>query len=396
MSRIGMFTYSTHPRGSVVHSACLAEALCARGHDVTLFALSKNGAGFFRDLACKLCLIPAAPAPAELDQLIAQRIGEFVAGLEALDPDLDVLHAQDCLAASALLDARRSELALRSCPLVRTVHHVERFASAYLAECQRRSILEADLVLAVSQATERDVWTELGRACARVENGVDVGRFAAPAPDGLIKTELRRALGLDPSGFVVLSVGGIEPRKNSLRCLEAIAALCVAEPRTQWRVVGGASVLDHRAYREQFDSHLAGLAPGVRARIELLGTVSEQHLTQLYQASDVLLFPSEHEGWGLCVLEAMAAGLPVIIPSGAPFTEYVPRGAALFVDPLDASDIQHALMLIATDPATRSRLASLGRSVAEKFSWARSGETHSHLYGQLLERQRQRPPHVYA
>ena len=63
MLSVGMLTYSTKPRGSVVHAICLAEALTARGLDVTLYALTKAGDGFFRPVRCKTRLIPAAEAP---------------------------------------------------------------------------------------------------------------------------------------------------------------------------------------------------------------------------------------------------------------------------------------------------------------------------------------------
>ena len=97
-----MFTYSTQPRGSVVHALCLSEALARAGEDVTLFALSKDQAPLFREAACRVQLIAAAEAPAGLDALIPQRIAELGQGLERLAPELDVLHAQDCLVASAL------------------------------------------------------------------------------------------------------------------------------------------------------------------------------------------------------------------------------------------------------------------------------------------------------
>ena len=195
MSRIGLFTYSTKPRGSVVHAASLAEALTRAGQQVTLFALQRGEQGFFRELACDVCLLPSAEAPADLDALIRQRIAELVSGLERENPALDVLHAQDCLAASALLEARtRPGLALAQSPLVRTVHHVERFESPYLLECQRRSIQHADYVSSVSEATRQAVRNELGRESQRVYNGVDTARFVPAAPSA--RAALRERLGL--------------------------------------------------------------------------------------------------------------------------------------------------------------------------------------------------------
>ena len=380
---IGLFTYSTKPRGSVVHAACLAEALTRAGQQVTLFALQRGTEGFFRSLACDVCLLPAAEAPADVDALIRQRITEFVSGLERLNPALDLLHAQDCLAASALLEARaRPDLALAHSPLVRTVHHVERFESAYLIECQRRSILHADLVLSVSDATRRVLSEELGRESQRAWNGVDTSRFAPAAPTA--RAELRQSMGIAADELVVLSVGGIEERKNSLRCLAAFAELAAALPRALWVVIGGASILDHRAYQERFDRQLAALAPGTRDRIRRLGAVSDAELCRWYAAADVLLCPSEQEGWGLCVLEAMAAELPVVVSRRPPFTEYVSECEALLVDPTDETAITGALAQLAADPTRRARLGAAGRRTAERHSWTRAAQLHIELYERAL------------
>src|SRR6478735_4475808 len=103
MTSVGLFTYSTKPRGSVVHACYLAEALTARGHDVTLYALSKAGDRLYRELSCPVVYLPAARAPEQPDALIAQRIQEVVDGVRRLRPCHDVYHAEDCLVASGLL-----------------------------------------------------------------------------------------------------------------------------------------------------------------------------------------------------------------------------------------------------------------------------------------------------
>jgi glycosyltransferase-like protein len=384
MTRIGMFTYSTEPRGSVVHALSLCEALARRGQDVRLFALSKNGRRFWRDAACDVCLIPAAEAPPQLDELIAQRIDELVRGLARLAPELDVLHAQDCLVANALVEARRTQPALSRCPLVRTVHHVERFESPYLVECQRRSVLTADVVLSVSRMTAEDVLHAFERPSHRVDNGVDLGRFdlAQAAP----RAELLAELGLPSAAFVVLSVGGVEPRKNSRRCLSAVARACQRSAALHWIIVGGASTLDHRSYREAFDADLAALPVAVQRRVIRTGSVDERRLNELYLASDALLAASSHEGFGLSVLEGMAARLPVIVPHRPPFTEYVPERAALFVDAESPADIARGLAELECDSALRSRLAERGASIARDFSWERSAEQHALVYERALAR----------
>src|SRR5882724_8058411 len=148
MTSIGLLTYSTKPRGSVVHATYLAETLTARGHDVTLYALSKAGDRLYRELSCPVVYLAAEKAPADPDALIAQRVREISAGILGPRTRHDVYHAEDCLVASGLL-ASRSEL--RGAPVVRTLHHLEHFESRYLRDCQQRSIVEASAVVCVSK-----------------------------------------------------------------------------------------------------------------------------------------------------------------------------------------------------------------------------------------------------
>ncbi|HET9956479.1 MAG TPA: glycosyltransferase, partial [Polyangiaceae bacterium] len=132
MISVAMFTYSTRPRGSVVHAAALSEALRELGCEVTLHTLSKEGEGFYRELSCELELWRAAPAPDDPDALIAQRIQEVASHVRRMSRTYDIYHAQDCLTASGLLQSGslRGRTQLSRSPLARsllarTVHHVE-------------------------------------------------------------------------------------------------------------------------------------------------------------------------------------------------------------------------------------------------------------------------------
>src|SRR6478609_10944632 len=381
MRSIGIFTYSTKPRGSVVHAACLAEVLQRQGVQVTLYALSKDGDDFFRPLSCKLQLIPAQPAGSDVDALIRQRIAEFLVGIRTLAVRHDICHAEDCLAANALVAARAE---LQGAALVRTVHHVEQFESPYLMDCQERSVAAADLVLSVSQVTSREVRAAFGREAPVISNGVDLQRFALRSSSA--ERRLRDRLGCQPGDVLVLSVGGVEPRKNSLEALRAVALAFAREPRLRWVIAGGASIWEHEDYRSEFARQLAELPSELRARIAVLGTIPEAELTVLYQASDVLLCPSLQEGFGLCVLEALAAKCAVIVPQGAPFDEYLDARCASLVDPRSATQIAAALARLSGDPLERRRSADNGYERVQRYSWELVAERHLARYESLLRR----------
>lgn len=389
MTSIGLFTYSTKPRGSVVHATYLAEALTALEHDVTLYALSKAGDRLFREPSCPVVYLPAEPAPPEPDALIAQRIDEVARGVAKLVGRHDIYHAEDCLVASGLLAARAT---LGSAPVVRTLHHLEHFESPYLQACQRRSILQADAVACVSRVSQRDVERELGRRCPIIGNGVDAARFEVSEA---LRREACQRLGVERGAPLVLSVGGVEPRKNSLRSLDAMSLVLQEQPSTLWVIAGGASIWEHDEYRAAFRERVAALEPSVRARVVELGPVGEQELLGLYGACALLLCCSLQEGFGLCVLEALAAGAAAVVSRGEPFSEYLPARAACFVDPESTSSIAEGVAGLLRDDRLRSDLARAGRAVARRLSWRRVALAHQHLYRDVLAARERAQPIAY-
>jgi len=370
---IGLYTYSTLPRGSVVHTAHLADALHDAGWDVTVYALDKDGRGFFRPLRARLRLVPATPAPSTTAALVRLRAAELADYLRVHGVRHDVHHAEDCLVASGLLAARAAGHPLA---LARTVHHVEAFTDPYLAECQERSIRQADLRLTVSHAARRDVAAHFGVDATIVGNGVDVERFSVV---DTARVALWRAR-LGDRGPVVLAVGGVEERKNTSRILEAFARLRAGHPGAQLVIAGGATVLDHGAYRADFEAARAALPPGVRAAVHELGLVPEDELPALYRLADVVALPSLHEGFGLAALEGLASGTPVVVSNRAPFTEFLTTDCATFVDPLSASAIADGFTAaLAAPPARRDR----GRRAALDHSWARVAARHAAAYERI-------------
>jgi glycosyltransferase-like protein len=372
---IGLFTYTTLPRGSVVHTADLADALTDAGCDVTVYALDPEDRGFFRPLRAQLALIPAQAAPGPTSELLRQRTRELTTFVLGAGIRHDIHHAGDALTANGLLDLRAQGHPLQ---VVRTVHHVERFDDPFLAQCQDRSIRKANLCLAVSAATERDVALSFGVQCRRISNGVVMGRFTDVDPRRLAIWRTRLPAGAGP---LLLAVGGVEARKNTVRTLRAFARLRRRFTQAQLWIAGGATVLDHSAYRAEFERELALLPPATRAAVVELGVVDDVDLPALYRLANVLTLPSLQEGFGLVALEALASGLAVVVSDRAPFTEYLDPGCATLVDPLSdqsiADGVVHAL-----SASTATRRA--GRQLAETRPWSRVAELHLEHYRHLL------------
>jgi glycosyltransferase-like protein len=381
LPRIALVTYSTRPRGGPVHTVELAEALQALGCPVHVFAIGDPGAGFFRALAAPHTIFPGPESAGTLEERVFASVDALAAGLAAAVPGrFDVVHVQDCIASTAAMALREANPCL---PLVRTVHHLDDFTTSALVNCQHRSVLEPDHLLVVSEFWRRALRDGYGVEATVVTNGVDAGRFAARNGATAQRSALRDRAGAD-GRFLFLTVGGIEPRKGSLHLMEALAALKgELDPPPMLAVVGGHSFQDHAAYREGALARASDL--GLTERdVVILGTVPDAEMPGWYQAADTFVFPSVKEGFGLVVLEAMAAGLPVVASDIPVFREFLGGCKALLARAGSSASLAAAMRRAVTDRAERARLAAGGPALAAHFSWERTARQHLDFYERVL------------
>ena len=377
--RIALLSYSTKPRGGVVHTLYLAEALAAAGADVTVWSLARGGdEGFFRpvDPRVRLSLIPFPDVPGEG---VGPRILRSIAVLrDAFDgTQYDVVHAQDCISANA---AGRC---------VRTVHHLDHFTTPELAACHERAIVDPYAHICVSAAVAGELLDGWGLKATVIPNGVDAERFAAAASDDPVAAA-RRDEWSRQLGRYVLTVGGIEPRKGSLDLLEAYAYLTSSgthgrltpaepsldggcgEPELKLVIAGGETLFDYRDYRADWDARAAelGVAPVV------LGPVDDADLPALVAGAEAFAFPSIKEGFGLAPLEALAAGVPLVVSD-------LPVFRGIFGDAATYATGPAALANAVRDALTDHSRADLGRKVAATYTWTAAAEAHLEFYGSL-------------
>lgn len=387
--RIAILTHSTNPRGGVAHCLALAEALCALGHEAVVHAPDPVGRGFFRDAACPTVSVSAKPVAGSTADLVRTRINDYLRHFSTPAAcDFDVFHAHDGIGGNALATLKHRRLIPG---FVRTIHHVDSFADPMLAEWQDRSIREATRLLCVSRTWADRIRDDFGAEADVVGNGVDLSAYRSEPTEADVAVRERWGLGPGP---VILSVGGFEERKNTLGIIEAFARLRARHRRAQLVAAGGVSLLDHASYRARCRAALvaAGLTVGRGAAVIETGPVPQADMPALYRVADALAFPSWTEGFGLCVLEAMACGTPAIVSLQPPFTEYLATIDALFVDPADSEAIAAAMaQVLASD--TKAQLRAAGKARSAVHSWRACAERHLDTYT-ACARPRQEPIHA--
>ncbi len=363
--RVALLTYSTRARGGVVHTLNLAEALVEAGCHVDVWSLARGGdEAFFRpvDPAVGLRLVPF---PTIEDEPVGRRIVRSIELLgAAFDPSgvdssgYDVVHAQDCISANAVPDC------------IRTIHHLDTFTTPELVACHDRAIRRPYARLCVSAAVAAEVEQQYGFRPDVIPNGVEYERFAAGRADHPARAEWANRL-----GRYVLSVGGIEPRKGTLDLVRAMALVQAAEPDIELVIAGGETLFDYRDYRAEVDTTAAALG----VRMTVLGPVPQATLPSLVAQAGVLGFPSVKEGFGLAAMEAMAAGVPVVMRD-LPVLREIFGGHARFA--ADVPTLADGLLtaLTAPDPQQLRTAAEL----AQGYRWADVARQHLMFYAQVV------------
>jgi glycosyltransferase involved in cell wall biosynthesis len=245
----------------------------------------------------------------------------------------------------------------------------------------------ADVIIFVSAATRRDAEKLLSpvksplksRQNVVVPLGVNFDSFrctsAADLRSGLASLEISKPY--------VLFIGTLEPRKNLLRVIQAFEKTALQFPE-HVLILAGKLGWD-------FDPILQAIARSpFHQRIRHLGYVSEENKRTLLAGGDLLVYPSLYEGFGLPLLEAMAAGIPVITSNVSSLPE-VAGTAALMVDPESVDQLAAAMVRLLSYPELASKYRALGQERARMYSWentaAETYKTYQSAY-RLVRRNR--------
>ncbi len=268
-----------------------------------------------------------------------------------------------------LLDSAR-------CPHVATFHAFGGFSLSYWLgrPLLRRYFNRLDGRIAVSTAARHFISRYFPGAYRIIPNGVDMDAFrhATPFPefrDGKVN---------------ILFVGRAEPRKGLLTLAHAYARLKRRHDDTRLIVVASGPQLP--AVRAYLRAERVG-------DVLFAGRVSDEDKRRFYQTADVCCAPSTgRESFGIVLLEAMAAGRPIVASDIHGYKTVVQRNtSALLVEPKDARALADALERLVVDPALRARMGAAGLARAPHYDWAHVTRQLADSYEEVVANRRGAP-----
>ncbi len=267
----------------------------------------------------------------------------------------------DGLALGVLPDLA-AELAARL-ELIALVHHPLAYetgldadlADAFLAS-ERRALAQASRVICTSRTTRLALVEDYGVPEARV----------AVAPPGTDRRPPARGSG--GPGLHILNVGSVIARKDQRTLVAALAGL--SDHAIEATIAGSlerdpATVHDLALLIEETDQ---------ANRIALVGELDASDLDALLASTDLFVSTALHEGYGMALGEALAAGIPALVARGGAVVEVVPESAALFFEPGDVAELRRLIQALAEDPIALERLREGARRASGRLpGWAETG-----------------------
>jgi len=237
-----------------------------------------------------------------------------------------------------------------------------------------RSVHQARAIICPSTATREAVVHHFQvdpQRCRVIPHGVET-EFSLPISTA-VRADLAARYAL-PDRYL-LQVGTVQPRKNYVTSLRALARI-PAEQRLPLLVVGG--------FGWKYDDVVDTVRElNLEQWVRFVGYAAMEELPGLYQMAQAVLFPSLDEGFGLPVLEAFAAGTPVVASNAGAIPE-IAGDAALLGAPGDDEALAGNLVRLLTDRALRERQVAAGRARAALYTWSASAAAHRDVYESIV------------
>jgi glycosyltransferase involved in cell wall biosynthesis len=372
--KIAFLTETFLPKvdGIVTRLTKTVQQLVLAGDEVLIFCPEGAPDAY---MGARVVGVPAMPLPLYPELKLALPRPAVSEALDRFGPDLVHVVNPAVLGLGGIWLARS-----RGLPLVASYHtHLTKYLEHYgmgmleplLWELLKAAHNQAQLNLCTSTAMVEELAARGIQHTALWQRGVDTDLFRPELASGTMRERLHG--GHDDTGHLLLYIGRLSAEKQ----IERIRPVLEAMPQARLALVGDGP------HRQQLERHFDGTAT------TFVGYLAGQELASAYASGDAFLFPSSTETLGLVLLEAMAAGCPVVGANRGGIPDIVSDGVnGCLYDPDQPASLTTAVQRLLGDPAARRQLRLAAREEAERWGWAGATAQLQGYYRQVLEQGR--------
>jgi len=372
--KIAFFTETFLPKvdGIVTRLTKTVQQLVLAGDEVLIFCPEGAPDGY---MGARVVGVPAMPLPLYPELKLALPRPAVSEALDRFGPDLVHVVNPAVLGLGGIWLAKS-----RGLPLVASYHtHLPKYLEHYgmgmleplLWELLKAAHNQARLNLCTSTAMVEELAARGIQHTALWQRGVDTDLFRPELASGAMRERLHG--GHDDTGHLLLYIGRLSAEKQ----IERIRPVLEAMPQARLALVGDGP------HRQQLERHFDGTAT------TFVGYLAGQELASAYASGDAFLFPSSTETLGLVLLEAMAAGCPVVGANRGGIPDIVSDGVnGCLYDPDQPASLTTAVQPLLGDPAARRQLRLAAREEAERWGWAGATAQLQGYYRQVLQQSR--------
>lgn len=221
-----------------------------------------------------------------------------------------------------------------------------------------------DGILSVSENTKIDLLELFPEVSKSKIVNTEIGTNAKTLADPFVRKK------------VILSVSSLLPRKNYLRLLQAFKL--ISHSIDHDLVIVGAAM--SQKVKTELDNYIE--KNRLKNRVKLVGYCTKEQLSELYSTSEIFVYPSLYEGFGMPILEAFAHNCPVTCSDSSSLPE-VAGSAAIYFDPYDINEISRAIYELTQNQKLRTKLIKSGQDRVRDFTWKRTAQKTLELFKQF-------------
>jgi glycosyltransferase involved in cell wall biosynthesis len=253
----------------------------------------------------------------------------------------------------------------------------------FLKKILKTTIRNANAVIALTDHMKQRIQEDYGRSSIVIPDGVDLKRFSLAVSKEAARTKLQ----LKHDEKIIVFVGNLRAIKGIEYLIRAVEIIRDRGPLTRLLVVGGAaSGVVKEEERERLNNLVSTL--GLGECVTFVGGIPNDRVPEYLAASDIFVLPSLSEGFGIVLLEAMAAALPIVATNVTGISSIVKEGVnAFLVEPRDAVQIAEKVTTLLNDPELRHRMSENNRVTVQKYAWERVAKEMEQIYLSCLNSQ---------